>query len=379
MKATKDFSKNERDRFEALINERGVPCLSILLDLPKSPRPGKHHGELLRKAVKKAASVLDRSKATKEEKNQMIERLSGAIETLDVFTKAPGIGLFVSPNLMETIYFPFEVAEVIKVADAFETRDIYYLRQYQLPFYVLSLSKKSVHLFHGEADSLKEVRDGNLPLGYEEEYEYSKSSRGTSYGYSLKSYEKDKSDLSEIRLKSLFKDVDTYLAPYFRDPDAQLILAGTNKMISDFQAVTKLKDQIIGVVPGSAVGNHFEHLSREAWALCQSFRKQEMKQLIKKADDLGIGYKASGLREVWKAANEGKGHILLVEKDLQARAYLAGDQLYLRPPKGKYSMLPDAIENIIERVHDKKGKVLFVPENQLKKFEGMVLMFRYKN
>ena len=379
MKASKEFAETGNSRFEAIVREKGVPCLSIVLDMPALPRPGKHHGELLRKSMKKAASLLDRTDASGDQKKKMLDKLGTAVENLDLFTKSPGIGMFISPSMSETVYFPFSVEEIIKVADSFETRDLYYLMQFRKPYYVLVLTKKSVHLFHGEADSLKEVRDGNLPLEYAEEYEYARTSRGTSYGYSLKNYEKDKSVVSEIRVKSLFKDVDTYLAPYFHDSDQQLILSGTSRMVSDFQSVTKLQTHIIGSVPGSAIGNHFQHLAREVWALCQNFRKQQIRQLIRKADDLGMGYKAIGLRDVWRAANEGKGHVLLVEKELQTRAYLAGDQLYLRPPKGRYTMLPDAVENIIELVHEKNGKVLFVPGNQLKKFEGMVLMFRYKN
>jgi hypothetical protein len=82
---------------------------------------------------------------------------------------------------------------------------------------------------------------------------------------------------------------------------------------------------------------------------------------------------------VWTAAQEGKGLWLLVEKEYTRPTYLRdGDPtLYMRPPKGKYTLVPDAVDDIIEVVLEKGGKVMFTEENKLRKFDSIALLHRY--
>ncbi len=76
---------------------------------------------------------------------------------------------------------------------------------------------------------------------------------------------------------------------------------------------------------------------------------------------------------------EGRGLMLLVEKDLHHRGYRKDEPgtLHLQPPTKPYTIIPDAVDNLIEVVRAKNGKVIFTENNQLEQFNHLALLLRY--
>lgn len=70
-----------------------------------------------------------------------------------------------------------------------------------LPTLVLAVSRKQISLYLYRYDSIEEIKDDHFPFVYTEEYEYAKPSRGTSFGGSLKGFEKDKSVMQKNRFE----------------------------------------------------------------------------------------------------------------------------------------------------------------------------------
>ena len=108
----------------------------------------------------------------------------------------------------------------------------------------------------------------------------------------------------------------------------------------------------------------------------------------KKQDDEGYvlelikndyGNLSDGLRDAWKDANEGKGHLLAVEKDYHCQGYQLPNQtnLLLQPPHKPYTVILDAVNVLIETVSRKNGKIVFVDNGQLKSLGHLALLSRY--
>ena len=259
----------------------------------------------------------------------------------------------------------------------FEVRDLLYLKQYGLPYYVLNLSKKGVHLFKGELKELEEVNE-TFPLSYRDDFEYERASIADSSTSSLKSFEKEKCEISEIRLKAVFREADVSIAPRLGD-GRQLLLAGTLKMMSLFNAVTDHKKHIIGKISGSFNKNNLLKLKESAWQAYVRFRKNEIVRLIQNLDENDNKHIAVGIEEAWTAADEGKGYVLFVERDYHHRAYRndAQNNPHFQPPKKPYTVIQDAVDNLIEMVTSKNGKVLLTENDQLKDHSHLALVLRY--
>jgi len=290
-----------------------------------------------------------------------------------------GLGIFVSPDMSRLVHFPFPVKEKVVVDNSFETRDLYYLEQFAKPYYVLKLTKNEASLFLLETGTVaREITNTHFPMrnSIENEYEYSRPSIGTSFGYARKGFEKDKSMMNKTRQEPFFKEVQQNVLSYAKGSD--LLLAGSKTTLSNFESVNDHRLKIKGRIIGSfKEHNDLFAKARDTYFEC---KQHEIHALINSLEEL-IGPKkvTSGIRDVWAAAVAGKGDVLLVEKDFRKVGYTLqnGQQVSLTVPSGSHNTLPDVVDQIIETIIDKGGRVVFTEEHQLKNYEQIALILRY--
>ena len=369
------------DRVNYLIEESGVPCLSVIVPTYRTSPERLQNTELVKKAVRKAKLLLMHSPMPVGTREKMTERISDWSRSLDHVHALDGVGLFLSPGIAESVVFPFPVTETVVVDRSFITRDLFYLKQFVERYYILVLGHQSIRLLAAHADLIREVRDQHFPMHFEEEgsYEYERSAAGSSYGYGMKAFEKEKSELTAIRLKTKMKEADEYLSGYLKGASIELVLAGTTETLAMFEQITSHSRRIAGKVEGSFGWQSFEALRYLAWSAYGGHFKAKLHDLIIRLKETPPGNRSEGLRNVWKAVAEGKGLRLLVERNYRRRAYMREDsgQLYLRKPASDHVMIPDAVDEIVERVHVRKGKVFFVGDGELEEFGHIALVHRY--
>jgi hypothetical protein len=99
------------------------------------------------------------------------------------------------------------------------------------------------------------------------------------------------------------------------------------------------------------------------------WQRIKMKYLQQQLDEVMNTNKLSTvIGNVWKAASEGKGRLLVVEENYRYAAQLleSEDGLYTsKEPYHKYSHVRDAVDNIIVIVLENGGDVEFVKEGSL--------------
>lgn len=132
-----------------------------------------------------------------------------------------------------------------------------------LDYYILSLNQKKVSLFKLHDTATEEVLDGVFPMSFLDDREYSKSSLGTSFGYALKNFEKDKSVVKKERFTQFLRAVNEELGRYINNESA-LLLAGTREDRAAFRKVSVYNDLISGEISGSFNSNNINQLKLSA-------------------------------------------------------------------------------------------------------------------
>ena len=127
--------------------------------------------------------------------------------------------------------------------------------------WVLIINKKKIELVKWENQKMLVIRDGVFPIPFKDEYEYSKSSRGTSFGFALKNYEKDKSIVKKERFSHLLRLTNEKIKAYL-EKDSVLYLAGTDNDRSAFKRISNYNHLIEGEVSGSYSSNHLSQLHK---------------------------------------------------------------------------------------------------------------------
>lgn len=134
-------------------------------------------------------------------------------------------------------------------------------RQENFDYYILSLNRKKVSLFRLRDTATEEIQDGVFPMSFSDEYEYAKSSRGNSYGYALKNFEKDKSIVKKERFTQFLRAVNEELGRYLNSESA-LLVAGTREDRVAFRKISVYNDLISGEISGSFNSNNLNQLKQ---------------------------------------------------------------------------------------------------------------------
>ncbi len=366
--------------FEELIQTTGNPCVSLIIPTHRTSPSRMQDSELLEKAIREATSLLQKKKEYAANAPIIIQKLNELSSTIDFSHQQDGLGIFVSEKIGHIIKFPFVVEAKIIIDSTFETRDLYYLKQFSKPYFVLNLSKDEAHLFLAEAGKLViEITDGHFPMKYTDDYIYEKVSLGTSFGYSQKGFERDKGEMVQIRRKSFFQEVSENLIHHLKNGD-RLLVSGTKKIIAEFESAKNSRCKISAKVIGSFGAYNLNELLERTWNSNMEITHLETEKILEKLPEFdGQNKLASGLRHAWTAAMSGKGKLLLVEKDYRAVGYVKSDhdKIMLRVPQGDHATIPDAVDQLIEEVIRHKGSVLFTQANQLENYEHVALILRY--
>ena len=381
-----DFIDEERQKklsaknLLLLRSARGNICVSIIIPTHRTSPDRRIDKPEVENAIGRAKQLLQFRHPEKDIK-PLLQSLDDQLKKIDFMHNAEGLGIYVSSEIKLLLHFSFPVKEKIMVDDNFEIRDLLYKINYDQPYYVLMLTEKVAKLFEGSWNDLFEIKGDHWPLKYEDDYAYSKPARSSSFaGHShVKIFEKDKTELEHIRLKNFFREVDKKLSDYLIN-NTPLIILAPERESSLFEKVSRHRKNIIQKIQGSYGHNNLKSISDIVWPAMYEHLQAERKQLINEFKEMiGEHRGVSGIQDVWEAARERKAFKLLVEKDYRCPGFVTENdyKLYLRPPKASHKTLPDAVDELVETVLQKNGKVYFTDNDWLKDYGRIALITRY--
>lgn len=364
---------------DELKKNTATPCVSVIM--PTHILSSEHILEEIevKKMLSKAKDLVIEKCGKNNGGEEIITKLKELAENIDHTTKSKGIGLFVSPLVSHLVNFPFDVKEKVMVGNSFEVRDVVYLAETIINYYVLLINDKAIKLFEGSGENLKLIKNNDFPVDLVDDYEYAHTALGSSYGYSLKSTEKDKSIVKEQRFETFLKQTDQKLTTYLTE-NTPLIISGGTKELSSFKKVSAHYKNVVGKINGNYGHLDIQNLGILSFSKIKEYLASEEDMVLKRLGNASAKRLAvSGIENVWKAANEGKGMILLVEKDFAISGYISKDNnsLYLIPPDVPYESINDAADDVMETVMEKKGKIIIVENGKLKDFNGIAMILRY--
>jgi hypothetical protein len=160
-----------------------------------------------------------------------------------------------------------------------------------------------------------------------------------------------------------------------------LFVAGVEEELANFNQVSHHKDNIAGKIRGNFDVDAVYPLAESAWNMMKDKVKLlQTELLIRLEDELGYDLATDGIKAVWRAAKEGRGHTLIVERDFQVTGYVQEadpNYLFLAQPAGDYDVRREAVEDIIRTVLEKGGQVRIVENGDLKKHDQIAMLLRY--
>ncbi len=355
-------------------HENDSICISIIVPLHKQLPDRNQNKLMIKNAIKEAKSML-RAKYQNNLINGLINDLDQLPDREIFATGSDGVGIFVSKNISKVVHFPFEVTKKVIVDYSFEIRDLIFAESQSQEYFVLVLDNNKTRLFKASGADMEEIINGSFPLSYEEQFQFpDRQKPGVS-----SSFGKEESTIQEERQKGFYRHLDKLLAPYFKNNTLPIVLLGIADQQTLFRKVTQYEEGIVASLNGNFAYFNSSEIAKKVWPEMTLQMQHKDNEIIARLEKLRLANKiVIGVIPVWEAANSKGNQMLVVEKDYHQTAYLneSSGTLSLDTQQGEgWDKVADLVDDIIELVISNKGKITFVDNGKLEKFEKIALMY----
>ncbi len=354
----------------ALQQISGYPALTITLPTHRTSPDNQQDPIRLRNLVTQATDRL-LGEFSKREIGPLLARLDDLVNDVNYRHTLDGLVLCANQDFGVKYYLPFTVPERVVVEETFVTRDLVFAMNRTPRYWVLVLSEQPTRLYEGTRDTLVEVQEGGFPMTHE----------GPGGATSLPGgFGVNVSANRDERHRQFFRAVDEALKPFQADDPLPLAVVGVDRFQAFFAEVTAHKDSILATLNGSHDKTSPSELAKLVWPLVEAGLAARRQQYLSELDRaIGEQKVASTVGEVWRMANEGRGRLLLVEEDFHFPGQLDETGIHLSPADDPTApgVIDDAVDDIIETVLSKQGRVVFTAEGQLSTHQQIALILRY--
>lgn len=348
----------------------GYPAVTITLPTHRTSPENRQDPIRLKNLVDQATDRL-LEEFSKREIAPLLDRLEKLVAEIDFRYTLDGLALFVNRDFARAVQLPFSIRERINIGETFLTRDLVFAMNRTPRYWTLVLSEKPTRLFEGTRDTLIEIQEDGFPMTHEGPG----GEQPLPGGFGVR-----KSAYRDEYHRKFFRQVDATLKSFMADDPLPLVVVGVVRFLAFFNEVTEHKESILTTIQGSHDKTSPPELAKLVWQPVKDALAQRRRQVLSELDKaVGERNFASAIGDVWRLANEGRGRLLLVEDDFHfpARVDETSGQLIPAEDVNAPGVMDDAVDEIIETVLSKQGRVVFVENGQLEAHQRIALILRY--
>ncbi|KGO95084.1 hypothetical protein Q766_02985 [Flavobacterium subsaxonicum WB 4.1-42 = DSM 21790] len=330
-----------------IIHATTAPCITISMNTPLCQADDT-------KLKVELESLLDQAKYLVLEKfnkmplNAILEKINTLYQDIDLNSTSKSITIYLSENIKSVVKSIWPVAHnTVQVSDKFDLRPLIPIITNFKEYHILVLSRQGVKLLYARNDQvINEVKDKTFPV-----------LEGAAY-FAPGFQPLDES--SQHHLDEFLNNLDKALIELYNSTGLHYVIISTATNYDRFIKAARFKSIYCAYVPLS--GDHTHHtLAASAWNALLLLQKQKkesrielMKGLIKN------GRAITAKREILNAARNGKGDLLVINKD----AAFNGDE-------------EGACCEMVWNVINKKGDVILADQNEMQSIGNMALKLKY--
>lgn len=352
-----------KQKIKALKDLKGVPCVSILLPthrtMPDADRDPMVLKNLIREAERRLQNEFSKSVA-----NDLVGKLNQLAAEHNFRNGLDGLALYVSADTAQIVRLPIPVEARVVIDGTFATRELYRAMHGQQAYFILHLTNESARLFDAYGNRISaEVRNELFPF---------LNDVPVPTGHSPSD-----SARSDNRIREFLNRMDKRLQSFLTEQAARLVVVATDRVQSFLREVTDNKNVFIGFTTPPAEDAQ-PALAKKAWSVVELWIKEQRERAVEELQDaVNDNRFASDLNDIWRAVNEGRGDMLVVEKGYYQPASFQDGLISLEDTEQAAAQIDDIVDEIIELCLEKGGSVVFVDNEELPTFDRIGLITRY--
>jgi hypothetical protein len=349
---------------------RSYPSLSIFVPTHRTSPDNKQDPIRVRGLVTEATNRL-LSEFSKREVEPILLNLEAIAGEIDYRHALDGLAIFVNQDFARKFYLPFPVRERVAVDEGFATRDLVRALNRTSRYWVLALSEQPTRLYEGTRETLEEITGGGFPMihtgpGGEAALPGGPGVRRSAY--------------QDEYHRKFFRDVDSAFSAFATAEPLPLAVVGVNRFLAFFDEVSQHKSLIAATVTGSHDRTPAHELGKLVWPPVEAHLAAERNKVLEElAAAVGGQRYVSTIGEVWRLAQDGRVGTLLVEDGYHYPARVDDSGRHLEPAEDHTApdVIDDAVDELLETVLQKGGRVVFVDDGTLNQHGRIAAILRY--
>ena len=355
---------------DVLTATKYLPCISLLMPFNPKMSLKKEIDYKLKVAADQIEKEIKKN-YTSEKALPVLQKLHHALNNINYNTHKQSVAIFISPLVEKTYYLDIAVEEKIIIDDSFEIRDLIYSKKEIHKYLLVVLSSNWTKIFLGNTKHFVRVTL-NVPDNIE--------AYKNDIGEKIANFS-DENNRKEILMDKFLQHTDNGLSLLLKSYNLPLFVMGAPKILGHFKSISHNLKKVIDYIPGNYEENTESTFQKIMQPYLSDWKKILQKKTLNQIDEaMGNKKLAIGMNAVWKAAEQKRGKLLVVEKN------------YLYPAKQSDSpeiifkkddfienafFIKDAVDDVIEKVLASGGDVEFVDEGILEQYQKIVLIQYY--
>lgn len=356
-------------KIQKLANQNNGACVSISFNTHRTHPENQQDAIVLKNLVKDATARVE-AEYDHREVADLLSKLSGIEEKIDHNHNLESMHIFLSNDTEEVIKTTWSARENISAVDeSFAIRPLIKAYGRSQEYLILVLAQDGTHLYSALNDTvLGEVHNHVFPF------------KGNSNSPSNNTQKSDSEYMDNI-LKEHYRDIDKALVDYIRDTNQDLgvVVISTADNYSKLQAVATQPKIYVGHDDKDYHATSEQQLAEQAWEIIKELQKNVRTEAISEIKEaVAKSLVLTDLQEIYEAAVDGRGDLLIVNHNYEQPVRLTGDRTFEYVQDAKEpGALDDVVSQIAWEVLSKKGRVYFTEQEQLDELGQIVLKTRY--
>lgn len=356
-----------KKQLEKLTTEKSTPCISISLNTHRT-FPENAQDKILLKNLLKEAEQRVIAEFGERSSISLLDKITTVSTEVDTNYNLDSLHIFLSNDTKEIIKTAWPVNEnTVHISETFSISPIIkeYVRNEE--YLILLLSQGGVHLYNAFNNNItNEVNNDDFPF--------------SEMTHSIIDPEDitDSKHLDNI-VREYLNKVDKAVVKVNNLTDLQCLVICTEDNYSRLMQVADKPGIYYGYAHVDYNNNSKNDIAKQSWEVIKELQQKGRAEAINEMlEAVGQGKVLTDLQEIYLAAVDGKGELLIVSDDFTQSVLMTGERSFDLVSDNTISkVIDDITSNIAWEVLSKKGRVIFTSQTKIKELGDIVLKTRY--
>jgi len=357
----------KREKLEKLASEKNTPCVTISMNThrtyPENQKDIIVLNTLLTEAKERVIHEFGKRPVT-----DLLEKLDQIEKEIDVNFNLDSLHIFLSNSTKEVLKSTWSTRQnIVQISETFAVKPLIKVFNRTVEYLILKLTKSEVRLLLAINDGIVgEIKNDDFP--FENIVDDSTDSETITNGKQ-----------AENLTREFFNKIDKAVVKVNNKTDMKCVVVCTDDNYNRLLKVADKPSLYMGWtnINYNNTANH--SIAHDTWKVVNVQQKKGRAEDIKELQEgVNKGNVITDLSEIYRAAKEGRGDLLIVNDNFHQAVRITGEfSLDLVTDVTLPGVIDDITSDIAWEVISKKGRAIFTTQEELKTLGDIALKVRY--